>query len=127
LDVLVVCVRNTNGQGAIGLPFFSGGDSGVLRLSSVTGGYLFGFVLAAAAVGWLSERGWDRTLRGSIAAMFLGEVVLCSVGIPWLMQALDVSLARALELGLAPFVIGDTLKLLLAAGLLPAGWRLTEK
>jgi biotin transporter BioY len=93
----------------------------------VTGGYLFGFVLAAAAVGWLSERGWDRTLRGSIAAMFLGEVVLCSVGIPWLMQALDVSLARALELGLAPFVIGDTLKLLLAAGLLPAGWRLTEK
>ncbi len=54
-------------QGAIGFPFFSGGDSGVefLRLSSATGGYLFGFVLAAAAVGWLSERGWDRTLRGS--------------------------------------------------------------
>jgi len=116
-------------QGAIGFPFFSGGDSGVefLKLSSATGGYLFGFVLAAAALGWLSECGWDRTLRSSIGAMFLGEVVLYSVGIPWLMQALDVSLARALELGLAPFVIGDALKLLLAAGLLPAGWRLAKK
>ncbi len=52
-------------QGGIGFPFFSGGDSGVefLKLSSATGGYLFGFVLAAAAVGWLSECGWDRTLR----------------------------------------------------------------
>jgi biotin transport system substrate-specific component len=56
--------------------------------------------------------------------MFLGEVVLYAVGIPWLMQAIDVPLARALELGLAPFVVGDTLKLLVAAGLLPAAWRL---
>jgi biotin transport system substrate-specific component len=55
--------------------------------------------------------------------LFLGEVILYSVAIPWLMQALDVSLARALELGLAPFVVGDTLKLLAAAGLLPLAWR----
>ena len=116
-------------QGAIGLPFFSGGDSGaeLLRLSAVTGGYLWGFVLSAVMVGWLAERGWDRSIRSSIGAMFLGEVVLYAVGIPWLMQALDVSLADALALGLAPFVIGDTLKLLLAAGLLPAGWRLVGK
>jgi biotin transport system substrate-specific component len=116
-------------QGAIGLPFFSGGDSGaeLLRLSAVTGGYLWGFVLSAAVVGWLAERGWDRSIRSSIGAMFLGEVVLYLVAIPWLMQALDVSLGEALELGLAPFVVGDTLKLLLAAGLLPLGWRFVRR
>jgi biotin transport system substrate-specific component len=112
-------------QGAIGLPFFSGGDSGVefLRLSAATGGYLWGFVLAAAVVGALAERKWDRSVRSSIGAMFLGEVVLYAVAIPWLMQALDVSLSRALALGLAPFVVGDTIKLLAAAGLLPLAWR----
>jgi biotin transport system substrate-specific component len=116
-------------QGAIGLPFYSGGDSGwsFLGLASATGGYLWGFVLAAVVVGWLAGREWDRTLRGAIAAMFLGEVVLYLVGIPWLMGALDVPLGRALELGLAPFVVGDTLKLLLAAALLPAGWRLAKR
>lgn len=116
-------------QGALGLPFFSGGEAGasLLGLASVTGGYLWGFLASAATVGWLAGRGWDRSLRSSIGAMFLGEVALYLVAIPWLMQALDVSLGRALELGLAPFVVGDTLKLLLAAGLLPAGWRLAKK
>ena len=115
-------------QGAIGLPFFSGGDSGVefLRLSAAAGGYLWGFVLAAAVVGALAERKWDRSVRSSIGAMFLGEVVLYAVAIPWLMQALDVSLSRALELGLAPFVVGDTIKLLAAAGLLPLAWRVVR-
>ena len=115
-------------QGAIGLPFFSGGDAGAgfLVLSAVTGGYLWGFVLSAAVVGWLAQHGWDRSVGSSIGAMFLGEVILYLVAIPWLMQAVDVSLARALELGLAPFVVGDTLKLLIAAGLLPAGWRLAR-
>ena len=116
-------------QGALGLPFFSGGDSGAafLGFAAVTGGYLWGFLASAAVVGWLAGRGWDRSLRSAIGAMFLGEVVLYAVAIPWLMQALDVPLARALELGLAPFVVGDTLKLLLAASLLPAGWRLAKK
>ncbi|MGZ8635740.1 MAG: biotin transporter BioY [Actinomycetota bacterium] len=117
------------GQGALGLPFFSGGDAGTefLRLSAATGGYLWGFVLAASAVGWLAQRGWDRSIRSAIGAMFLGELVLYVVAIPWLMQAIDVPLAEALELGLAPFVVGDALKILLAAGLLPAGWRLARK
>jgi biotin transport system substrate-specific component len=116
-------------QGALGLPFFSGGDSGVefLRLSAATGGYLWGFVLSAAVVGALAQRGWDRSIRSAIGAMFVGEVVLYAVAIPWLMQALDVPLAEALELGLAPFVVGDTIKVLVAAGLLPIGWRLAGK
>ena len=116
-------------QGALGLPFYSGGDSGVefLRLSAVTGGYLWGFVVSAAVVGWLAGRGWDRTVRSSIGAMFLGEVALYVVAIPWLMQAADFTLEQALAFGLAPFVVGDTIKLLIAAGLLPAGWRLVGK
>jgi biotin transport system substrate-specific component len=115
-------------QGALGLPFFSGGDSGAefLRLSAVTGGYLWGFVAAGAVVGALAERRWDRSVRSSIGAMFLGEVVLYAIAIPWLMQALDVPLGRALELGLAPFVVGDTIKLLAAAGLLPLAWRVVK-
>ena len=116
-------------QGALGLPFFSGGGSGAefLRLSAVTGGYLWGFVAAAAVVGALAGRKWDRSVRSSISEMFLGEVVLYAVAIPWLMQALDVSLGEALELGLAPFVVGDTLKLLAAAGLLPLAWRMVRR
>ena len=116
-------------QGALGLPFFSGGDSGagLLALSEATGGYLWGFVLSAAVVGALAERRWDRSVRSSIGEMFLGEVILYALAIPWLMQALDVSFTKALELGFTPFVVGDTIKLLVAAGLLPLAWRVVRK
>jgi biotin transport system substrate-specific component len=115
-------------QGAVGLPFFSGGGSGVevLRLSSATGGYLWGFIASAAVVGALAERRWDRSIRSSIGEMFLGELVLFAIAIPWLMQALDVSFTKALELGFTPFVVGDTIKLLAAAGLLPLAWRVVR-
>jgi biotin transport system substrate-specific component len=116
-------------QGGIGLPFFAGGDSGIgfLQLASARGGYLWGFVAAGAVVGWLARRGWDRNVRSAISAMFVGEVVLYLIAVPWLMQAIDVPLGKALELGLAPFVIGDILKVVLAAGLLPGAWRLAGK
>jgi len=115
-------------QGAIGLPFFSGGDSGLefLRLSAATGGYLWGFIASAAVVGALAERRWDRSIRSSIGEMFLGELVLYAIAIPWLMQALDVPFTKALELGFTPFVVGDTIKLLAAAGLLPLAWRVVR-
>src|SRR5205085_4968248 len=114
-------------EGAAGLPFFAGGDHGwsVLALSSASGGYLWGFVAMAAVVGALARRGWDRSLRSSISAMLIGEIVLYAVGVPWLAAALGISVQRALALGLYPFVLGDVLKLLAAAGLLPAAWRLT--
>lgn len=113
-------------EGAVGLPFFAEGRSGasLLGVASATGGYLWGFALAAGLVGWLARRGWDRDVRSAIGAMFLGEVVIYAVGVPWLMAALGVSLEQALALGLAPFVPGDVVKLLLAAGLLPSTWRL---
>ena len=94
----------------------------VLRLASATGGYLWGFVLAAAITGWCAARGWDRSMRSSISAMLLGSIAIFALGVPWLMSALDLPLQQGLEFGLYPFVIGDILKLLVAAGLLPAAW-----
>ncbi|MBI4260890.1 MAG: biotin transporter BioY [Actinobacteria bacterium] len=116
-------------EGAVGLPFFAEGRHGweILGLGSATGGYLWGFLVAAALTGWLSRRGWDRSVRSAIGAMFLGNVVIYAFGVPWLMAALDVPLETGLEYGLRPFVVGDALKLLVAAGLLPAAWRVAGR
>jgi biotin transport system substrate-specific component len=127
--------------GVIGLPVFAPNADGshdtglqVLRSTSATGGYLLGFAAAAGVTGWLSRRGWDRSLRSSIGAMFLGSIVIYALGVPWLYHALPpvidgdpVTVDTALSFGLYPFIIGDTLKLLVAAGLLPAAWRLLER
>ena len=113
-------------EGALGLPFFAGGGHGwsLLTFSSVSGGYLWGFVAMAAVVGALARRGWDRTIRSSISAMLIGEIALYAIGVPWIAAAAGIGIQRALVLGLYPFVVGDVLKLLAAAGLLPAAWRL---
>jgi biotin transport system substrate-specific component len=101
----------------------------VLALAGATGGYLWGFVLASGLVGWLSTHGWDRSIRSSISAMLLGSIVIYVVGLPWLHGALPaivghpVSWQATFEAGLYPFLVGDTVKLLLAAGLLPLAWR----
>ena len=127
--------------GLVGLPVFAPNTDGshatgihVLQTTSVTAGYLWGFVLASGSVGWLSRRGWDRSLRSSIGAMLLGSIVIYAVGVPWLYHALPasiggkpVTLDTALSFGLYPFVIGDTLKLLAAAGLLPIAWRALDR
>ena len=119
---------------AVGLPFAAEAEGGLARLGLQTpsGGYLWGFLLAALLMGWLANRGWDRTVRSSISVMLLGTLVIYLVGIPWLMESPtfaafvghEPTLQDALQGGLYPFVIGDTLKLLIAAGLLPAAWRL---
>jgi biotin transport system substrate-specific component len=121
-------------QAAAGLPFLAPNANGahdvglaVLRTTAATGGYLWGFLLAAWVVGWLARAGWDRSLGSSIGMFFVGEVMLYAVGVPWLMAALDIPLAKGLAYGLTPFVIGDALKLVVAAGLLPAAWRLTPR
>jgi biotin transport system substrate-specific component len=119
-------------EGAAGLPFFAEGKSGVDYLIlrdplHATGGYLWGFLLAAVLVGFLAERGWDRNLGSALGAMFLGNVAIYLVGLPWLAEAIDTSIEAALPFGLYPFIIGDTIKLLLAAGALPVAWRLIGK
>lgn len=113
-------------EGAAGLPVFAEAKSGLalLATSSVTGGYLWGFVVAAFVVGWLAERGWDRNFGSAIGAMLVGLIVIFSFGCTWLAAALSVPAREALELGLYPFVLGDLLKLLIAAGSLPLAWRI---
>jgi biotin transport system substrate-specific component len=107
--------------GAAGVPWFAEGNSGI---GFVTLGYVIGFVLAAILVGWLARRGADRTFRGTIGAMVLGNLVIYAVGVPYLAIALGIDLVEAIRLGAIPFLVGDALKILLAAGLLPAAWRL---
>lgn len=114
---------------AVGLPFAAEGRSGaeVLSLTTPSGGYLWGFLAAGVLCGWLANRGWDRNLRSSLGVMLLGNIVIYAFGIPWLAASLDIGILEAFELGLYPFVVGDLLKLLVAAGLLPAAWRLVRR
>ncbi len=118
-------------EGAIGLPFYAEGKSGleILALSSATGGYLWGFLIAAVVIGWLAQKRWDREAKSAISAMVIGEIIIFTIGVLWLAQALDVPVAgdvggrNALTLGFYPFIVGDVIKLLLAAALLPTAWR----
>jgi len=122
--------------GAAGLPVFAFEGSGTATFASVesgrvvlgaTGGYLVGFLFASAAVGKLAERGWDRRLGGSLGAMLVGTLTIYAFGLTWLALALDRAVTDVLPFGLYPFVPGDILKLLLAAGILPLGWRLAGR
>lgn len=114
-------------EGAAGLPVFAEGGAGLatLLLPSVRGGYLWGFVVAAFVVGYLADRRWDRRLSSAIGAMLLGEIVIFFCGVAWLSAALGVPASEALELGLYPFVLGELVKLLVAAGILPVAWKLS--
>lgn len=113
--------------GAVGLPFYAGGTSGWAVLSGTTAGYLVGFVVAAALVGRLAERRQDRTLLTSIPAMLAGTAVIYLLGVTWLAYVLDLDAATAVEKGLAPFVIGDAVKLVAAGALLPAAWHVARR
>ncbi len=109
-------------EGVAGLPFFAGGAGGPARLAGPTGGYLIGFVVAAFAVGLLAERGWDRRVWSTAAAMLVGNTIIYAFGLLWLERF--VGAGKVLSLGLLPFIPGDLLKLGLAAVSLPAGWKL---
>jgi biotin transport system substrate-specific component len=111
-------------QGALGLPVFAGTPEkgiGIAYMAGPTGGYLAGFIVAAVAMGWLAERGWDRTLVRSVAAMAVGTVLLFVCGVGWL--AALIGWQKAVAAGLTPFLFGSLLKLALAATVLPMSWK----
>ncbi|MDA0256189.1 MAG: biotin transporter BioY [Chloroflexi bacterium] len=110
-----------------GLPFFAGGASGWAYFTGTSGGYFVGFFIAAYAVGWLAERGWDRTALTMAAAMVIGNVIIYVPGWWWLMRELGISAGRSWDLGVQPFLIGDALKIGLASGLLPAAWAIRDE
>lgn len=113
--------------GTAGLPFYAGGESGWQVISGATGGYIIGWTIAAMVVGYLARRGLDRTVHGTLLAYAVGTVIIYAIGLPWLAVTIDVSLAETIPLGLTPFLIGDALKALLAAGFLPSVWKLVNR
>jgi biotin transport system substrate-specific component len=115
-------------EGALGLPVFSGTPErgiGVAYMMGPTGGYLLGFVLAAAAAGLFAEKGFDRTFPRMFIAMLVAAVIIHVPGLIWLGQFTGYD--KALELGLLPFVWGDLLKVALAAVGFPAVWQVLKK
>jgi biotin transport system substrate-specific component len=110
--------------GLVGVPWFASHSSGYVGASF---GYIAGFVLSAALCGFLAERGADRSLMKSVPAMVAGEIVMYTVGVIWLGVSLHVGPAKAVALGLTPFLAGDAIKAVIAAALLPGAWKLAGK
>jgi biotin transport system substrate-specific component len=111
--------------GMLGMPWFAGGASG---FSMASFGYILGFIAGAGLVGWLAERGWTRTAIDTALAMILGNVVIYAIGVTWLKFALaGTTWAGAIAMGMSPFLIGDAIKIGLAAGLFPLLWRQLSK
>jgi biotin transport system substrate-specific component len=106
-------------QGALGLPVFSNGTGGIARLIGPTGGYLFGFIIAAALTGWLAQRGWtgDRIVR-SFFSMLAGTAVIMLMGWAWLANMIGPE--KAFWAGIVPFVLGGIVKSALGAAILKA-------
>jgi biotin transport system substrate-specific component len=121
--------------GVLGLPVFADGGSGTL-IGSTSGGFVIGFVPAAFVVGFLAERHWDRQVVKTFASFAIGTVIMYAVGLPWLYVVLTTFpaevmsdyfgttnvLQATIQGGIVPFLIGDTLKAVLAAALLPVTW-----
>ncbi len=127
-------------EGAVGLPVFAKFAAGPGVLAGPTGGYIVGFVLAAAAIGYLAQRGWDRSVWRTAIAMLIGNVVLYIPGLIWLGMfyagpgaqyvantGATNAVGAAIAGGLTPFLLGDALKLALAAALFPIAWRMLSK
>ena len=113
--------------GVAGLPVYADASYGIAVLLGVTGGYLVGSVLAAALTGFLAEKAWDRKVVSAVPSMLLGELVIFTVGVGWLMIVLDVGLAEGLALGFLPFIVGEVVKLTAAGLLLPGAWKLVDR
>lgn len=108
-------------QAALGLPVLAGGSAGVLSFVGPSGGYLIGFVLAAYLVGYLLERGWQEKYQLTFLALAFGEIIILLLGALWL--GFFVGADQAFALGFYPFIIGGVLKAVVAAALIPSGWR----
>jgi biotin transport system substrate-specific component len=121
-------------EGLVGLPVFTNTPpavAGPLYFLGPTGGFLAGFVLMAAIVGYAADRGWDRSIPRLAGTMLAGEIVMMALGFAWLAWVAQLSsgatglgIEKALAGGVTPFILGDLLKLALAALAVPAAWRL---
>ncbi len=112
------------GAGLVGLPWFATHQSGYVGANF---GYLIGFVLAGAALGWVAARGADRRIDRAFLAMAVGDAIVFLVGVTWLKFDLHVSVATAISLGFTPFIWGELIKAGVAGVALPSSWRLVDR
>jgi biotin transport system substrate-specific component len=108
-------------EGGMGLPVFANGGAGWAYLAGPTGGYLTGFLVAAFILGLLAERGMGRGPVSTALAMLVGTAMIYLFGATWLSSF--IGFEKALAAGVMPFLYGDVLKLVVAAGLMPLAWR----
>ena len=117
--------------GLTGLPFYSGGAGGWKSGTGATLGYLVGFIVAAGAIGYLAEKKQDRNFATSLPAMLLGSTLIYTCGAAWLTTYLNIGFAtgetNAIALGVAPFLVGDVIKALLAAACTTGVWGAIHK
>jgi biotin transport system substrate-specific component len=116
-------------QGMLGLPVFAGSPEkgiGLAYMMGGTGGYLLGFLAAAVTCGWLGEKGWDRNVFKTAAAMFIGNALIYIPGIFWLGLLFGWD-KPIIEWGLTPFILGDITKIALATAVLPLAWTFLNK
>ena len=114
-------------EGTSGLPFFYGGHGGVAHLFGPTGGYLVAFPAAAFITGAFAENGWDKRFVTAVAAMAVGSIVILLAGWAWFSVLMHTAPLAAFKLSVAPHIIGDVIKILLAAAVLPTGWALLKR
>jgi biotin transport system substrate-specific component len=95
--------------GAIGMPVFYGGKGGFAHFFGPTGGYLFGYILAAWVTGFISEKSRGLLIL-DILAVLVGSLVIYGLGIPWLKMITQMSWPKTLMVGMVPFLIGDAIK-----------------
>lgn len=112
--------------GAMGATVFAGEKAGLTYMMGGTGGYLVGYVLATLALGFAARKGWDRNVLQMALAMLVGNALIYIPGLLWL-NGFAESWTQTLEWGITPFLIGDALKLVLAALLVPAVWKFIGK
>ncbi|MGB6771633.1 MAG: biotin transporter BioY [Candidatus Dormiibacterota bacterium] len=112
--------------GLVGVPWFAGGTGGFSILAP-TLGYLVGFVFAATLLGWLARRGLDRHPLTVILSLVAGNLLIYAFGATWLALRLHLGPSATLSDGVTPFLLGDAIKAVLAAALLPAAWKLTGR
>ena len=113
--------------GAAGAPIFSNGGSGFAKLVGPTGGYLAGMVLTALVLGYLANKKWDARFRTAFPAMLIGEVLTFIPGLIWLQHATGQNWSWTISKGFTPFILGEAIKLSLAAVTLPAIWKVVDK
>ena len=116
-------------EGALGLPVFAGTPEkgiGLVYIMGTTGGYLLGFLAAAVTCGWLAEKGWDRNVFKTAAAMFIGNALIYIPGVLWLGVLLGWD-KPIIDWGLTPFILGDLAKIALAAFVFPMVWKFLNK